>query len=37
MERALDAGMTEHLGRDKQEPVANAAGNTRNGHSRKSL
>jgi Ca2+-binding RTX toxin-like protein len=29
--------MTEHLGREKHEPVANAAGNTRNGRSRKTL
>ncbi|AZU16708.1 transposase [Xanthomonas citri pv. fuscans] len=37
VERALDAEMTEHLGHDKHEPVANAAGNTRNGRSRKTL
>ncbi|WP_241242096.1 transposase [Xanthomonas sp. ISO98C4] len=37
VERALDAEMTEQLGHDKHEPVANAAGNTRNGRSRKTL
>ena len=37
VERALDAEMTEHLGHDKHEPVINAAGNTRNGRSRKTL
>ncbi|SON92517.1 transposase (fragment) [Xanthomonas phaseoli pv. phaseoli] len=37
VERALDAEMTEHLGHDKHEPVANAAANTRNGRSRKTL
>lgn len=37
VERALDAEMTEHLGHDKHEPVANANGNTRNGRSRKTL
>ena len=37
VERALDAEMTEHLGHEKHEPVANAAGNTRNGRSRKTL
>jgi len=35
VEKALDAEMTEHLGHDRHEPVANAAGNTRNGRSRK--
>ena len=29
--------MTEHLGHEKHEPVANVAGNTRNGRSRKTL
>ena len=29
--------MTEYLGHEKHEPVANAAGNTRNGRSRKTL
>ena len=37
VERALDAEMAEHLGHDKHEPVANVAGNTRNGRSRKTL
>ncbi len=37
VERALDAEMTEHLGHEKHEPVANAAGNTHNGRSRKTL
>ncbi|HTV84456.1 MAG TPA: IS256 family transposase [Dyella sp.] len=37
VEKALDAEMTEHLGHEKNEPVANAAGNTRNGRSRKTL
>ena len=30
VEQALDAEMTEPLGHDKHEPVANAAGNPRN-------
>lgn len=29
--------MTEHLGHDKHEPVANAVGNTRNGRSKRTL
>ena len=37
VERASDAEMAEHLRHDKHEPVANAAGNTRNGRSRKTL
>jgi len=37
VERALDVEMTEHLGHDKHEPVANPSGNTRNGRSRKTL
>ena len=37
VERALEAEMTEHLGHGKNEPVANVAGNTRNGRSRKML
>jgi len=37
VEKALDAEMTEHLGHDKHEPVANAVGNTRNGRSKKTL
>ena len=37
VERALDAEMTQHLGHGKHEAVANPAGNTRNGKSRKTL
>lgn len=37
VERALQAEMAVHLGHGKHEPVANAAGNTRNGTSRKTL
>ncbi len=37
VEKALDAEMTEHLGHEKHEPVSNAAGNTRNGRSRKTF
>lgn len=37
VEKALDAELAEHLGHGKNEPVANAAGNTRNGKSRKTL
>ena len=37
VERALEAEMAEHLGHGKHEPVANPAGNTRNGKSRKTL
>jgi putative transposase len=37
VEKALDAEMAAHLGHAKHEPVANAAGNTRNGKSRKTL
>ena len=37
VEKARDAEMTEHLGHEKHAPVANAAGNTRNGRSRKTL
>ena len=37
MERALDAEMTHHLGHEKHGRVGNAAGNTRNGTSRKTL
>jgi putative transposase len=37
VERALQAEMAEHLGHAKHEPVANPAGNTRNGKSRKTL
>ena len=35
VERALDAELTEHLGHERHEAVANTAGNTRNGKSRK--
>jgi len=31
VERALDAELTEHLGHERNEAVANASGNTRNG------
>ena len=37
VERALEAEMAEHLGHARHEPVANPAGNTRNGKSRKTL
>ena len=37
VERALEAEMAEHLGHAKHEPVANPAGNARNGKSRKTL
>ncbi len=37
VERALQAEMTEHLGHDKHETVANPTGNARNGKSRKTL
>jgi len=37
VERALEAEMADHLGHDKNRPVENAAGNTRNGRSRKTL
>ena len=37
VERALAAEMVEHLGHGKHEPVENAAGNTRNGKSKKTL
>ena len=37
VEKALDAELSEHLGHGKNEPVANEAGNTRNGKSRKTL
>ena len=37
VERALEAEMAEHLGHGKHEPVANPAGNTRNGRSKKTL
>jgi len=37
VERALEAGMAEHLDHARHEAVANPAGNTRNGKSRKTL
>jgi len=37
VERALDAELTDHLGHDRHESVANSAGNTRNGKSKKTL
>lgn len=37
VERALEAEMGDHLGHGKNEPVANATGNTRNGKSKKTL
>jgi putative transposase len=37
VERALQAEMTDHLGHSKNELVANEAGNTRNGRSKKTL
>lgn len=37
VERALQAEMAAHLGHDKHEPIANTAGNARNGTSRKTL
>lgn len=37
VEKALDAELAEHLGHGKHEPVANPAGNTRNGKSSKTL
>ena len=37
VEKALDAELAEHLGHGKNKPVANEAGNTRNGKSKKTL
>lgn len=37
VERALEAEMTEHLGHTKNASVSNAAGNARNGKSKKTL
>lgn len=37
VERALEAEMADHLGHAKHETVANVAGNTRNGKSKKTL
>lgn len=35
--RALEAELAEHLGHGRHEPVANPAGNTRNGKPKKTL
>lgn len=37
VERALEVELVEHLGHGRHEPVANPAGNTRNGKSKKTL
>ena len=37
VERALQVEMTDHLGHGKNQVVANEAGNTRNGRSKKTL
>lgn len=37
VERALEVELAEHLGHGRHEPVANPAGNTRNGKSKKTL
>jgi len=37
VEKALDAELTEHLGHERHEAVANIGGNTRNGKSKKTL
>lgn len=37
VERALEVELSEHLGHGRHEPVANPAGNTRNGKSKKTL
>ena len=37
VEKALDAEMANHLGHDKNQPVVNTTGNTRNGKSKKTL
>lgn len=37
VERALETEITEHLGHDKSDEVTNGTGNTRNGHSTKTL
>jgi putative transposase len=37
IEPALQAEMTDHLGHGKNQVVANEAGNTRNGRSKKTL
>src|SRR5207244_7634622 len=37
LERALEAGMTDHLGYEKHDPAGHHRGNTRNGKSPKTL
>ncbi len=37
VEKALEAELTEHLGHDRHQTVANTSGNTRNGKSKKTL
>jgi len=37
VDKALDAEMANHLGHDKNQPVVNTSGNTRNGKSKKTL
>jgi len=37
VEKTLQAELTEHLGHDRHETVANTSGNTRNGKSKKTL
>ena len=37
VEKALEAELTEHLGHDRHQTVANTLGNTRNGKSKKTL
>lgn len=37
VEKALDVEMSNHLGHDKNQPVVNTSGNTRNGKSKKTL
>ncbi|WP_034388006.1 transposase, partial [Comamonas composti] len=37
VEKALQAELTEHLGHERHDAVANASGNTRNGTSKKTL
>src|SRR6202049_116867 len=37
LERAMQAEMTEHLGYEKQDPVGNNSGNSRNGGTPKTL
>ena len=37
MERALGAELTHHLGYEKHDPAGKGSGNSRNGHSRKSV